>query len=265
MENQLPSIVELLAAAALSRHHPPLTQALDFEGRSPADVAEAAGHMEAAQALQRTQNLLRDLVAVRPAAALARQLVTAEGLGDGSQSGATAVKEAAGEQQGGDRQLVRVDGSHAAVSTEEIACILQEAAAAGDVQPLLSLLAADAAGSDGHTALHAAAMAGQAAAVRALVEAGARVSTTRADGISPIQLAAAEGHVVVLRELLRAGASVSEADNEGDTVLSFAARGGHVKALRTLLAVESVSPSPRNLQGVTPLHWAATLGQTAAL
>lgn len=86
---------------------------------------------------------------------------------------------------------------------------LMLAAASGDAAAVRALLEAGACANDrddhGAAALHSAAFNGHAAAVQALIEHGAAVDVQDADGWTPCLLAAGRGHARVVRLLADAG------------------------------------------------------------
>ncbi len=131
------------------------------------------------------------------------------------------------------------------------------AAAAGDTATVRALLErghnANAAGSDGATALHWAVRADDLAAVDALIRAGAEVSVANVLGVPPIYVAAQQGHAAILRRLLDARADVNATDASGDTVLMAAVRSESADAVRLLIergaSVNGAAPDI----GLTPL------------
>jgi ankyrin repeat protein len=88
---------------------------------------------------------------------------------------------------------------------------------------------------DGMTALHWAAMNGDAEMTDLLLHAGASlVSRTRLGRYSPLALAAEAGHGAVVTALIKAGADVNVIDTSGTTVLMLAAASGDVETVRVL-------------------------------
>lgn len=89
---------------------------------------------------------------------------------------------------------------------------------------------------DGMTALHWAAMNGDAEMTDVLLHGGASlVSRTRLGRYSPLALAAEAGHGAVVTALVKAGADVNAADTSGTTVLMLAAASGDVETVRALV------------------------------
>lgn len=100
------------------------------------------------------------------------------------------------------------------------------AAAVGDLARLRRMVERDAraavapprGSTDGFTALHHAARAGNAAAVALLLAAGADPNAeTTAGRSTPLHRSAFAGHAEVSRQLLRAGADAAKRDGDGET------------------------------------------------
>jgi len=111
-----------------------------------------------------------------------------------------------------------------------------------------------------------AAMRGDRAAVRSLLEGRADVNVPQGDGMSALHWAAWNGDAELASMLIRARADVNVTTRNGDyTPLHLAARGGHVAVVQALLAAGS-DPEARTTTGaVTPLHFAADAGNEAAV
>lgn len=122
----------------------------------------------------------------------------------------------------------------------------------------------------GSTVLHAAALAGNAKAVKALLAAGASVNARNELGDMPIHFAARmrAGNGEAVQVLLAAGANARAQSKDGVTPLHQAALTANVEAVRLLIAAGAnvraevgkvTAPGdpilgPRG--GETPLHWA---------
>ena len=110
---------------------------------------------------------------------------------------------------------------------EALAEALRSAAAAGLMAPLKALLgrseevAVDAKDSGGRTALMVAADGGHAAAIAALLAAGAEVDATSNQGTTALMAAAQGGHAAAIAALLAAGAEVEAKKNDGKTALEI--------------------------------------------
>src|SRR5512134_669757 len=112
---------------------------------------------------------------------------------------------------------------------------IADAAARGDRDAVKALLkkAADvnAAQGDGMTALHWAAMNGDADLAQMLIVAGANVrATTRLGTYTPLYLASQQGHAPVIQALVAAGADVKAGTPNGTTPLMVAAASGELEA-----------------------------------
>mmetsp|Transcript_32404 Transcript_32404/g.81201 ORF Transcript_32404/g.81201 Transcript_32404/m.81201 type:complete len:391 (-) Transcript_32404:202-1374(-) len=120
----------------------------------------------------------------------------------------------------------------------------------------------------GRTPLQAAAWAGHAAVVSALLGAGADVDAREGEseeaasssGWTALMAASAEGHAEVVQALLEAGAPADAAFGpERQTPLLAAAEEGHTEVLEALLAA-GADPSRADAEGNTALYSAAWLG-----
>lgn len=107
----------------------------------------------------------------------------------------------------------------------------------------------------GQTALHLAALRGNAQQVRVLLSMGADVNATDCFHRSPLHLAAANGHAEVLSQLLHASAMVDAQTSGGDTALMKACFFGHRDAVALLLSSHA-DPSLANGEGQTAADYA---------
>ena len=124
---------------------------------------------------------------------------------------------------------------------EALGAALRAAAAAGLMAPLKALLgrseevAVDAKDPRGLTALMTAACGGHAAAIAALVAAGAEVEAKdNDDGTTALMIAAMAGHAAAIAALMAAGAEVEAKSNNGTTALMLAEHFKHEHAARLL-------------------------------
>ena len=137
-----------------------------------------------------------------------------------------------------------------------------EAAAAGDIAAVRRLLKegsdVNAAMGDGTTALHHAAMRGDAEMVTVLLYAGANVrATTRLGGYTPLHLASQRGHEAAIEALVKGGANPNLPTVTGATSLMLAAASGHIAAVKQLLAHKADVNAKENANGQTALMFAA--------
>ena len=145
-----------------------------------------------------------------------------------------------------------------------------EAAARGDLESVRTLLRdgadVNAAQGDGMTALHWAALQGDAEMVSVLVYAGANVaSTTRLGAYTPLHLASRDGRAEAVTLLLEAGSDANAATTTGATSLHLAAAGGDVPTLTSLLEAGAQVEAQEEANGQTPLHFAAAAGRLEAV
>lgn len=133
---------------------------------------------------------------------------------------------------------------------------LCEAAAKGDQQQVLSLLAEDVtirqADPLGQTALTYAAAAGQEDVVNELLQYGLSPNWgSEEEGLFPLLLAAENGHVDIVQTLLAAGAKVDPSLRfSGYTPLMLAVRNGHAEVVEALLNA-GADINARGLDGAT--------------
>ena len=113
----------------------------------------------------------------------------------------------------------------------------------------------------GETPLHAAARAGDAAAVRTLLSAsaGSHLNGRSKRGVTPLIYASGAGHRDVMKLLIEAGANLSASANNGGQALHAAVVGGHVRAVELLLRHGATSEA-RDERGETPHDLAVRLG-----
>ena len=145
---------------------------------------------------------------------------------------------------------------------------LIEAVRAGDAGAVRTLLdggaAIDAAEPDGTTALHWAAHEDDLDLAARLLEAGAAADATTRHGVAPLALAAANGSAAMLELLLDAGAAPDRASGEGETPLMTAARTGAVSAVEVLLEHGAEVDAVEGWRGQTALMWTASQDQAGA-
>ncbi|MBL8832894.1 MAG: ankyrin repeat domain-containing protein [Rhodospirillales bacterium] len=144
---------------------------------------------------------------------------------------------------------------------------LLAAAKAGDAAACRRLIAAgaalDARDAGGRTALLLATHANHVAAAKALIEAGADVNAKDAIADSPFLYAGAEGRDEILKMTLAAGADLRSVNRYGGTALIPAAHHGHVSTVRILLET-AIDIDHVNRLGWTALLEAVILGDGGA-
>src|SRR5688500_6285020 len=147
---------------------------------------------------------------------------------------------------------------------------IADAAARGDREAVMALLkkAADvnAAQGDGMTALHWAAMNGDAELTQMLIVAGANVrATTRLGTYTPLYLASQHGHAPVIQALITAGADLKAGTPNGTTPLMVAAASGEVDAVRILIEHGSDVNAKDGVRAQTPIMYAAASNRAAVI
>ncbi len=145
-----------------------------------------------------------------------------------------------------------------------------DAAMRGEVAAVRALLQKGAdvnsAQGDGMTALHWAAALGDQELASLLLASGAKPGAeTRIGRYRPLHIAAKGGHHLVVRSLVDARADVSAATTTGATPLHFAAASGSSETVSILLDSSADVNVREPAWGQTPLMFAAASGRTAAV
>ena len=119
---------------------------------------------------------------------------------------------------------------------------------------------------DGTTALHWAAMKGDADLAQMLIYAGANVrATTRLGAYTPLYLAAKGGHSGVVAALLAAGADAKALTSNGTTPLMIAAASGDTRTITSLVENGADINAKDGAKGETPLMFAAAFNRADAV
>lgn len=118
---------------------------------------------------------------------------------------------------------------------------------------------------DGATALHWAVHREAVDLAGRLVAAGARVDTANDLGVSALAIACRNGSVSMVDLLLDRGATVTAAEPSGETALMTCARIGIARSVQRLLAAGADVHAREDASGQTALMWAAAGGHTAAV
>ncbi len=147
---------------------------------------------------------------------------------------------------------------------------IADAAAAGDLEAVRALLKkgvdVNAAQGDGTTALHWAAIKGNADIAQMLIFAGANLrATTRLGGYTPLYVAAKGGHSAVVASLLAAGADPKVTTTNGATPLMIASAAGDTKTITSLVENGSDINAKDTAKGETPLMFAAAFNRAGAV
>jgi len=98
-----------------------------------------------------------------------------------------------------------------------------------------------------------------------LIAAGANPKIPNREGATAMQLASLHGSAAMMEKLLDAGVAVNERGVNGETPLMFAARNGTLDALRLLLKRGADVNSKEALRGTTALMWAVEQKHTEAV
>src|SRR5687767_13949540 len=154
--------------------------------------------------------------------------------------------------------VVAMTGAVAAQSRAPIADAAQNKDAAAVRKLIKEGGDVNAAQGDGMTALHYAALSGDAELAQMLLYAGANVGAkTRIGGYTPLHLAAQVGNANVIAPLVASGAPVSSLTATGATPLMHAAHSGNADAVRMLIENGADPNAKETANGQTALMFAA--------
>ena len=118
---------------------------------------------------------------------------------------------------------------------------------------------------DGATALHWAVYRGDKELVGMLLSAGANPKVANREGSTPLWLAGINGDAAIIASLLNAGADPNEHLPLGRSPLMAASRTGNVEAMKVLLDHGADVNAKETFRGTTPLMWAADEAHAAAV
>ena len=125
---------------------------------------------------------------------------------------------------------------------------------------------ANASQGDGMSALHWAAMHGDAAMTEMLLVSGANPrATTRIGGFTPLHLASQAGKAAAVSPLVKGAAVVDARTGTGATALMLAAGAGNAEIVRTLATAGAGLNLTETAHGQTALMFAASLGRAEAV
>ena len=118
---------------------------------------------------------------------------------------------------------------------------------------------------DGATAVHWAVYRDDAEALDMLIAAGARVDVANREGVTPLHMASLYGHAAVIEMLLKARANVKQKGPAGETMLMLAARNGNPDTIKLLLSAGADVNAREPMRGTTALMWAVEQRHPAAV
>ena len=110
---------------------------------------------------------------------------------------------------------------------------------------------------DGATALHWAVYRDDVDMADLLLASGAAVRVANRTGATPLAMASLYGHGPMIDRLLKAGADPNEPGPNGETPIMLAARNGGAEAIQVLVAAGADVNARENLRATTALMWAA--------
>ncbi len=144
-----------------------------------------------------------------------------------------------------------------------------DAAMKGDIAALRMLIQqkadVNAPQADGATAIQWAAYRNDLRLADVLIAAGADVKAANREGATPLYLASIQGSSGMIQRLLDAGADANEVGPQGETPLMLAARSGNLDSIKLLLDHKAQINAKEKLRGTTPLMWAVEQSHPAAV
>jgi ankyrin repeat protein len=118
---------------------------------------------------------------------------------------------------------------------------------------------------DGTTALHWAVYRNDLEMAQLLIKAGARVEVKNREGITPLYMASLYGNSDLIRLLLTAGADAKQKGPSGETMLMLAARNGSAESIDLLRRAGADVNAREPIRGTTALMWAVEQKHPAAV
>jgi ankyrin len=118
---------------------------------------------------------------------------------------------------------------------------------------------------DGATAVHWAVYKDDLEMLDMLIAAGARVDVANREGITPLHMASLYGNARIIERLIKAEANAKQKGPAGETMLMLAARNGNPDAIKVLLNAGADVNVREPLRGTTALMWAVEQRHPAAV
>ena len=118
---------------------------------------------------------------------------------------------------------------------------------------------------DGAVALHWAIYKDDLELADMLLRAGAKPDVTNREGITPLHMACLYGNARMIDRLLKSGADAKQRGPAGETMLMLAARNGNPEAITLLIAAGADVNAREKIRGTTALMWAAEQKHPAAV
>jgi ankyrin repeat protein len=118
---------------------------------------------------------------------------------------------------------------------------------------------------DGATALHWAVYRDDAEAADLLIAAGAKVDAANREGVTPLAMASLFGSAAMVERLLAAGADARQHGASGETMVMLAARNGNPDVIKRLAGAGADVNAKEPLRGTTALMWAAEQRHASAV
>ncbi|HTA71032.1 MAG TPA: ankyrin repeat domain-containing protein [Bryobacteraceae bacterium] len=144
-----------------------------------------------------------------------------------------------------------------------------DAAMKGDKASLRTLLDqkadVNAPQADGATAIQWAAYRDDLEMAGLLISAGANVKLANREGATALYLSSIHGNPAMIDKLLNAGADPNERGPEGETPLMLASRAGNLDAIKVLLDHKADINAKDKIRGTTALMWASEQAHPAAV